>query len=280
VDPTFPSVYAKDLRPIPRVNWMFRLRAGRPNLKPTASCIRPRGKVSRAGTSSINGMVYMRGQIHRRLRTEWPGQAAAARGWDWESVLPYFRPRAEDNARGGCRRTPRQSGRARLHGGRTSRYKWRIGRAGWPAGRASRAGQFRPNPDFNGPAKAGRAAAITQTTTKDRAVAWSTAVAYLRTRGAKRGEPGGGAPNAPRNARCWSRTVVAVGRGVPHAAAGLGRPHGPRSGICDRCQVALTVPPQLSAAAIRLRARRQAICQDIGRCRGCMTPARRRFQPA
>ncbi|HET6603646.1 MAG TPA: choline dehydrogenase [Xanthomonadaceae bacterium] len=54
----------------------------------------PRGKVL-GGSSSINAMCYIRG--HRRDYDDWA--AAGAQGWDFESVLPYFR-RAEDNQRG------------------------------------------------------------------------------------------------------------------------------------------------------------------------------------
>ncbi len=54
----------------------------------------PRGKVL-GGSSSINAMCYIRG--HRRDYDDWA--AAGATGWDWDSVLPYFR-RSEDNTRG------------------------------------------------------------------------------------------------------------------------------------------------------------------------------------
>ena len=50
------------------------------------------------GSTSMNGMVYMRGS-----RTDYDGWAAAgAVGWSYEEVLPYFR-RAEDNVRGADR---------------------------------------------------------------------------------------------------------------------------------------------------------------------------------
>jgi choline dehydrogenase len=55
----------------------------------------PRGKVL-GGSSSINGMVYVRGNAQ-----DFDGWAAAgAAGWDYQHVLPYFR-RAECRAEGG-----------------------------------------------------------------------------------------------------------------------------------------------------------------------------------
>lgn len=46
----------------------------------------PRGKVL-GGTSSINGMVFVRG--HREDFDRWARKGAT--GWSWEDVLPYFR---------------------------------------------------------------------------------------------------------------------------------------------------------------------------------------------
>jgi choline dehydrogenase len=55
----------------------------------------PRGKML-GGTSSLNGMVYVRGQ-----REDFDGWAAAGnRGWAYEDVLPYFK-RSERHHRGG-----------------------------------------------------------------------------------------------------------------------------------------------------------------------------------
>ncbi|RPI51850.1 MAG: choline dehydrogenase [Acidobacteria bacterium] len=55
----------------------------------------PRGKVL-GGSSSINGLVYVRGNPQDFDRWESEG----ARGWNYASVLPYFR-RAETRAEGG-----------------------------------------------------------------------------------------------------------------------------------------------------------------------------------
>ncbi|MDE2406194.1 MAG: GMC family oxidoreductase N-terminal domain-containing protein [Sphingomonadales bacterium] len=54
----------------------------------------PRGRVL-GGCSSINGMIYMRGQA-----ADYDGWAqAGATGWGWDAVLPYF-TRAEDHYAG------------------------------------------------------------------------------------------------------------------------------------------------------------------------------------
>ena len=55
----------------------------------------PRGKVL-GGSSSINGLVYVRGNAEDYER--WEPEGAA--GWNYASVLPYFR-RAETRAEGG-----------------------------------------------------------------------------------------------------------------------------------------------------------------------------------
>jgi choline dehydrogenase-like flavoprotein len=54
----------------------------------------PRGKVL-GGSSSVNAMVYIRGQ--REDYDAWAGEGNA--GWRWDDVLPYFK-RAEHNERG------------------------------------------------------------------------------------------------------------------------------------------------------------------------------------
>jgi choline dehydrogenase-like flavoprotein len=74
----------------PRVNWMYESEPepeGR-------SMYQPRGKVL-DGTSSINGMVYMRG--NPADYDEWRQRGCT--GWDWDSVLSYFK-KAEDQERG------------------------------------------------------------------------------------------------------------------------------------------------------------------------------------
>ncbi|MDC0948235.1 GMC family oxidoreductase N-terminal domain-containing protein [Gammaproteobacteria bacterium] len=76
----------------PRTDWMMRTAAdeglnGR-------QLDYPRGKVI-GGCSAINGMIYMRGQSGDY--DHW--QALGNRGWNWSSVLPYFK-RSEDHYAG------------------------------------------------------------------------------------------------------------------------------------------------------------------------------------
>jgi choline dehydrogenase len=78
----------------PRTDWRFRTEPdsglnGR-------SLIYPRGKVL-GGSSSINGMIYMRGQA--RDYDQW-AQMTADASWSWENVLPFFK-KSEDHYLGG-----------------------------------------------------------------------------------------------------------------------------------------------------------------------------------
>src|ERR1700691_5679393 len=68
------------------------LEAGPPDTNP--GLYLPRGKTL-GGSSSINGMVYIRG--NHLDYDEW--RQRGCEGWDWDSVLPYFR-KAENQARG------------------------------------------------------------------------------------------------------------------------------------------------------------------------------------
>jgi choline dehydrogenase len=156
-----PLGYAKNFVN-PRVNWMF-------DSEPEAALnnrimYQPRGKVL-GGTSSINGMVYMRG--NHADYDDWRQRGCT--GWDWESVLPYFK-KAEDQARGP----------SEYHGvGGPLRVsdqpqRWELADALLEA--CVQAGIPR-NDDFNGARQEG--VGYYQTTTSN-ARRWSTAVAYLR----------------------------------------------------------------------------------------------------
>jgi choline dehydrogenase len=76
----------------PRTDWMMRTEP-EPGLNGRALNY-PRGKVL-GGCSSINGMIYMRGQAADYDRWRQMGNA----GWGWDDVVPYFR-RSEDHHAG------------------------------------------------------------------------------------------------------------------------------------------------------------------------------------
>jgi choline dehydrogenase len=78
----------------PSVNWLYQTV---PQRELNGRIInQPRGKVL-GGSSSINGLVYIRGQ--RQDYDHWRQLGNA--GWAYDDVLPYFR-KAEDQARGAC----------------------------------------------------------------------------------------------------------------------------------------------------------------------------------
>jgi choline dehydrogenase len=89
----------------PRTDWCFKTEA-EPGLGGRALNY-PRGKVL-GGCSSINGMIYMRGQS--RDYDDWAEQGN--KGWSWNEVLPFFK-RSEDH----------YEGDSELHGGQG---EWRV----------------------------------------------------------------------------------------------------------------------------------------------------------
>ncbi len=144
------------------VNWMYQTEP-EPGLN-GRNVFQPRGKVL-GGSSSINGLLYIRGQQQDYDRWRQQGNF----GWGYDDVLPYFK-RAEDQARGGDE----------FHGvgGPLPVSDWRhadpLSAAFVDA--AVQVGISR-NPDFNGAVQEG--AGFFQTTTRGGRRA-SAAVAYLR----------------------------------------------------------------------------------------------------
>jgi choline dehydrogenase len=86
-----PLGYAKHFTN-PKVNWMYHAEKGAEWVK--RNVYHPRGKVL-GGSSSINGMVYIRGQKEDYDHWRQLGNA----GWSYDDVLPYFR-KSEDQQRG------------------------------------------------------------------------------------------------------------------------------------------------------------------------------------
>lgn len=77
----------------PKVNWMYTTEKD-PGLN-NQSSYWPRGKVV-GGSSSINAMVYIRGQAEDYNLWQTMGNS----GWGWNDVLPYFK-KSETNSDGG-----------------------------------------------------------------------------------------------------------------------------------------------------------------------------------
>ncbi|SDX85601.1 choline dehydrogenase [Collimonas sp. OK242] len=99
----------------PRTDWMYRT-------EPDAglngrSLIYPRGKVL-GGSSSINGMIYMRGQA--RDYDQW-AQLSGDPAWRWEQVLPLFK-KSEDHY-GGANEFHGAGGEWRVE---KQRLSWKI----------------------------------------------------------------------------------------------------------------------------------------------------------
>src|SRR5262245_40296186 len=146
----------------PKVNWLY-------TSEPEAELnnrriIQPRGKVL-GGSSSINGLLYIRGQSANFDHWRQLGNS----GWSFDDVLPYFRC-AEDQARG----------EDMLHGVGGPRPVSDVCEPNPLCeafiAAAEQAG-FPRNDDFNGPTQEG--AGYFQLTAR-RGRRWSTAVGYLR----------------------------------------------------------------------------------------------------
>ncbi|MGR4000700.1 MAG: choline dehydrogenase [Alphaproteobacteria bacterium] len=167
----------------------------------------PRGRVI-GGSSSINGMVYVRG--HSADFARW--EASGAKGWGYGDVLPYYM-RMESWHEGGHGGDARWRGSdGPLHitrGTRSNPLHSVFVEAGVEAG-------FGRTDDYNGAVQEGFGA-LEQTVWRGRR--WSAANAYLR--------PALGRGNCDLH-RCFARRVVfeggrACGVEVEHGSRGSGR---------------------------------------------------------
>jgi choline dehydrogenase len=147
----------------PSVNWMYHTEP-EPALNGRVSYW-PRGKVL-GGSSSINAMVYIRGQA--RDFDEWKEMGNP--GWGWEDVLPYFR-KSETNDRGG---DAFRGDSGPVHVATMNRDLHPLCHDFIAAGEQL---QFPHNPDFNG---AGQEGVGTYQNTAKGGMRMSTARAYLR----------------------------------------------------------------------------------------------------
>lgn len=180
------------------VNWMY-LTEPDPGLEGRRGYW-PRGRVI-GGSSSINAMVYVRGQ--REDFEDW--HAMGNPGWGWDDVLPYFR-RTETNDRGA---DDFRGGDGPLHVATMDRFLHPLCRDWIRAGEEM---QIPHNPDFNGARQEGIG---TYQNTAKGGMRMSAARAYLR--------PARGRPNLQVIKRAQvTRLIVEEGRvtGVEYRRAG------------------------------------------------------------
>ncbi|KXK72576.1 MAG: GMC family oxidoreductase [Pseudomonas asiatica] len=147
--------------PTRHVNWAFKT-TPQPGLGGRVG-YQPRGKVL-GGSSSINGMIYIRG--HQDDFNDW--QALGNEGWGFDDVLPYFR-----------KSEMHHGGSSEYHGGDGELYVSPANRHAASEAfveSALRAGHSY-NPDFNGATQEG--AGYYDVTIRD-GRRWSTATAFLK----------------------------------------------------------------------------------------------------
>src|SRR5690606_21290565 len=124
----------------------------------------PRGRVL-GGSSSINGMIYMRGQ-----RADYDGWAAQGNpGWGWDDVLPLFKPSGDHH--GGANAFHGAGGEWRV---RRQRLSWKL-----PAALRAAAAQagIASIDDFN---QGDNEGCDYFEVNQRRGVRWNTAKAFLR----------------------------------------------------------------------------------------------------
>ncbi len=165
------------------VNWMY-LTEPDPGLNGRASYW-PRGKVL-GGSSSINAMVYVRGQAEDF--DEWRDRGNP--GWGWDDVLPYFK-RSETNDRGA---DAWRGGDGPVHVATMDRDLHPLCARFVAAGEEL---QYAQNPDFNGASQEGVG---TYQNTARGGMRMSTARAYLR--------PARGRGNLRVETRAMAQTIL------------------------------------------------------------------------
>jgi choline dehydrogenase len=182
----------------PRTDWMMKT-APEPGLN-GRSLVYPRGKVL-GGCTSVNGMIYMRGQA-----ADYDGWRQLGNvGWGWDDVLPYF-IRSEDH----------HGGASALHG---SGGEWKVSRQRltWDILLAVQEGAkefgIMPRADFNDGDNEGSGFFEVN---QRRGIRWNTAKAFLR--------PAMKRPNLRVVTGAMTETLMLEGRrvvGVRYRQAGI-----------------------------------------------------------
>ncbi|CAD0186953.1 Alcohol dehydrogenase [acceptor] [Ruegeria sp. THAF57] len=146
----------------PRTDWMMKT-AAEPGLN-GRSLVYPRGKVL-GGCTSVNGMIYMRGQAADYDHWRQLGNA----GWGWDDVLPYFL-KSEDH----------HAGDSEMH---RSGGEWKVSkqRLEWDILKAVQEGAkefgIQPRADFNDGSNEGTGFFEVN---QRNGVRWNTAKGFLR----------------------------------------------------------------------------------------------------
>ncbi|WP_171126956.1 MULTISPECIES: GMC family oxidoreductase [unclassified Ruegeria] len=146
----------------PRTDWMMKT-AAEPGLN-GRSLVYPRGKVL-GGCTSVNGMIYMRGQAEDYDHWRQLGNA----GWGWDDVLPYFL-KSEDH----------HAGDSEMH---RSGGEWKVSkqRLEWDILKAVQEGAkefgIQPRADFNDGSNEGTGFFEVN---QRKGVRWNTAKGFLR----------------------------------------------------------------------------------------------------
>lgn len=146
----------------PRTDWLMKT-ASEPGLN-GRSLVYPRGKVL-GGCSSVNGMIYMRGQA-----ADYDGWRQMGNvGWGWDDVLPYF-TRSEDH----------HGGKSQFHG---AGGEWKVSkqRLRWDILEAVQEGAkefgIMPRADFNDGNNEGSGFFEVN---QNKGIRWNTAKGFLR----------------------------------------------------------------------------------------------------
>ncbi|MCO6185274.1 GMC family oxidoreductase [Rhizobium sp. L1K21] len=146
----------------PRTDWMMKT-APEPGLN-GRSLVYPRGKVL-GGCTSINGMIYMRGQAADYDHWRQLGNT----GWGWDDVLPYFLKSEDHHA--GSNAFHSQGGNWKVS---KQRLKWDILEA---VQRGAREFGIEPRADFNDGNNEGSGFFEVN---QNNGVRWNTAKGFLR----------------------------------------------------------------------------------------------------
>ncbi len=221
----------------PRTDWLYQTE---PEAGLNGRQLRyPRGKVL-GGCSSINGMIYMRGQ--RRDYDHW-AEVTGDKSWRWDACLPAFL--AHEDHWGGPREGHAAPGHDPTGGRRGGEWRVERQRLHWPVldafAKAAQEAGIPATPDFN----LGTNEGVGYFEVNQRAgLRWNTARGFLKP-----------AANRP-NLEIW--TGAAVDRVVLEEAGDIGAGNGQADGTRLRA-AGVTLRPQGRGDTITVHAKREVL---------------------